>query len=58
MHKLFNGLLRYVLYAASTLTAWSRMNDDGHYTSQAMLGWFMAWESVGAVSESDKDKQK
>lgn len=53
-----NRLLRYGLYAASTLTAWSRVNDDDHYTSQAMLGWFMAWEAVGAVSENNTNNQK
>jgi hypothetical protein len=53
-----NRLLRYGLYAASTLTAWSKMNDDDHYTSQAMLGWFMAWEAVGAVSEGNENDQK
>jgi hypothetical protein len=53
-----NRLLRYGLYAASTLTAWSRVNDNDHYTSQALLGWFMAWEAVGAVSESDANNQR
>lgn len=40
---------RYLAYFASTLSAWSRINDDAHYLSQAMLGWYMAWESVDAV---------
>lgn len=53
-----NRLIRYGLYAASTLTAWSRVNDDAHYTSQAILGWFMAWEAVGAVSENNTNNQK
>ncbi len=53
-----NRLLRYGLYAVSTLIAWSRINDNDHYTSQAMLGWFMAWESVGAVSESNENDKK
>ena len=57
-HMSNNRLLRYGLYAASTLTAWSRLNDDDHYTSQSMIGWFMAWEAVGAVDESDKNNQK
>jgi hypothetical protein len=50
-----NLLLRYGLYVASTLTAWSRINDNDHYTSQAMLGWYLAWETVGAVSESNEN---
>lgn len=53
-----NRLLRYGLYVASTLTAWSRINDNDHYTSQAMLGWYLAWEAVGAVSESNKNDQE
>ena len=50
-------LLRYSLYVASTFTAWSRINDNDHYTSQAILGWYLAWEAVGAVSESNEKNQ-
>jgi PAP2 superfamily len=53
-----NRLLRYGLYVASTFTAWSRINDNDHYTSQAILGWYLAWEAVGAVSESNENDQK
>lgn len=45
--------LRYIFYFASGLAGWSRINDNAHYTSQAFLGWFMAWEATGAVSESN-----
>jgi hypothetical protein len=45
--------LRYIFYVASGLAGWSRINDNAHYTSQAFLGWFMAWEAAGAVSESN-----
>ena len=45
---------KYLAYFASTLSAWSRINDDAHYLSQAMLGWYMAWESVDAVHNGDK----
>ncbi|MDU0112919.1 phosphatase PAP2 family protein [Psychrosphaera aquimarina] len=37
---------------ASGLSAWSRVNDDAHYFSQALLGWFMAWEAVDAVNSN------
>lgn len=37
-------------YLASGLSAWSRIHDDAHYLSQAMLGWYMAWESVNSVN--------
>ncbi len=52
-----NRLARHTLYAASTLPLLSRINDDSHYPSQALLGWFLAWESTGAVSSvSNKDR--
>jgi len=41
--------LQVLAYALSVLTAWSRVNDNAHYTSQAILGWYMAYESVDAV---------
>ncbi len=42
------------LYACSTLTAWSRVNDDAHYLSQACLGWCMAWLACRAVDRTDE----
>ena len=44
-----NKLIKYAAYAASAAGAWSRVNDDDHYLSQILLGWYMAWESVDAV---------
>jgi len=41
--------LQYGLVTASTLTGISRVNDDAHYSSQAILGWYLAWEAVDAV---------
>jgi hypothetical protein len=49
-----NPLARYWLYALSALPAWSRVNDDAHYTSQAFLGWFLAWEVTGAIAQTDR----
>ena len=46
--------IRWVLYAASALTAWSRVNDDKHYVSQAALGWYMAWRAVRSVEGSEQ----
>lgn len=40
-------------YFASGLSAWSRIHDDAHYLSQAMLGWYMAWESVNSVNDDN-----
>lgn len=41
--------LKYPLYFCSTLCAYSRINDDDHYLSQAFLGWWIAWTACGAV---------
>jgi hypothetical protein len=42
-----------LLYALSGFTAWSRVNDDAHYLSQAILGWYLAYLSVRAVSATE-----
>lgn len=52
-HHTDEPALKYAAYAASTLTAWSRVNDDKHYLSQAILGWYIAYESVNAVQQSN-----
>jgi hypothetical protein len=44
--------LKWGALAASGLTAWSRVNDNVHYPSQAVLGWYVAYESVNAVFAS------
>ena len=44
-----NKFIKYSAYLASTLTAWSRVNDDSHYLSQAILGWYIAHEAVSSV---------
>ena len=43
-------------YALSTLCAWSRVHDDAHYLSQALLGWYLAYLSVRAVSATEGGK--
>ena len=48
-----NQLIKYIAYFTSGLTAWSRVNDHAHYTSQAILGWYMAYESVDSVFETN-----
>jgi hypothetical protein len=44
--------LKSGLYAASTLPGLSRINDDAHYFSQAMLGWWIAYLAESAVDRS------
>ncbi|MBN2476783.1 MAG: phosphatase PAP2 family protein [Pirellulales bacterium] len=41
------------LYVCSTFTAWSRVNDDDHYLSQACLGWWMGYLACRAVNETE-----
>jgi len=50
-------LARAALYACSTLTAWSRVNDDAHYLSQACLGWWMAYMACRAVDGTQTARQ-
>lgn len=40
--------------AASTLAGWGRLNDDQHYASQVLLGWYVAWEATGAIARSER----
>ena len=51
-----NKVVKYLAYAASFATAWSRVNENAHYLSQASLGWYMAFESVDAVFDADRKK--
>ncbi|MEK9658253.1 MAG: phosphatase PAP2 family protein [bacterium] len=45
-------------YAASVAVAWSRVNDDSHYLSQAFLGCFLAWQAVDAVFRTRDDNRQ
>ena len=43
-------------YFLSALPAWSRVNDDRHYLSQAFVGWWMAYlacESIDRTEDED-----
>ena len=48
-----NFWLKSGLYAASTLPAVSRVNDDAHYFSQAFLGWWLAYMAASAVDRTE-----
>ena len=45
--------VKSLLYAGSTFTAWSRVNDNHHYLSQVILGWYLAYLSCKAVSRTE-----
>jgi len=51
-------VLKTGFYLASTFTAWSRINDNAHYFSQAALGWWMAWLACRAVDEPDLRRRR
>lgn len=48
--------LKGVFYALSALPAASRVNDDKHYLSQTLLGWYLAYLSVSAVDRESAEK--
>ena len=43
-------------YALSTMAGWSRVNDDAHYTSQVILGWWMAYCAATAVDTTNREQ--
>lgn len=46
-------VLRYTIYALSTLPGLSRINSNYHYLSQVVLGWSMAYLSAASVYDTD-----
>ena len=50
--------LRIFFYAASTLPGISRINDDAHYFSQAVLGWWIAFLAARSVFKKKSGKKK
>jgi hypothetical protein len=44
-------------YAASLATGWSRINDDDHYTSQAIFGWCLAYAACSAVDRTEQGRE-
>ena len=48
-----NVLLKTALFLGSGLAAYSRIYDDRHYLSQALLGWWIAYLAVDATQLTD-----
>jgi membrane-associated phospholipid phosphatase len=46
-------LVKTVLYAGSTVTAWSRLQDERHYVSQIALGWWIAYLAATAIDQTE-----
>ncbi|MGL4942075.1 MAG: phosphatase PAP2 family protein [Thermoguttaceae bacterium] len=45
--------VKAIFYTGSLMTPISRINDDAHYLSQAMFGWYLAYLCVRATGETD-----
>jgi hypothetical protein len=45
---------KVVYFVLSTLPALSRVSENGHYPSQALLGWGLAYLSVRSVSRTEE----
>jgi hypothetical protein len=52
-----NRVLKSLLYAGSTLAGLSRVNDDQHYTSQVLLGWWIAYLAETSVDRSETHRR-
>lgn len=53
-----NRAIKYLFYTLSIVISLMRMNDDDHFTSQALLGWYMAWEATDSIWMGYKEKSK
>jgi len=53
-----NPYLKCFFYLGSTLTGWSRINDNSHYFSQAALGWWMAYLAADCGAKGETEKKK
>ena len=51
-----NEVLDAGLYLGSTLCAWSRLNDNKHFLSQSLLGWWLAYLAAGSVDRTEGEK--
>lgn len=50
--------MKYFFYGASALTGLSRINDDAHFASQALLGWYMGYMAVESINKTEKSDKK
>ncbi len=46
--------LKALYYCGSVLVPLSRVNDNAHYSSQAALGWWVAYLSANAVNDTEE----
>ena len=53
-----NRAVKSLLYAGSSLAGLSRVNDDMHYTSQVLLGWWIAYLAETSVDRSETNHRR
>lgn len=53
-----NPWCKATFYLASTGAGLSRINDDRHYASQVLLGWWMAYVAADAVMQTENGRQE
>lgn len=53
-----NIYLKGALYFGSTITGWSRINDNAHYLSQVVMGWSMGYVAVQAVDDTQQEHRR
>jgi hypothetical protein len=51
-----NWWFKAPLFAGSFATTWSRLNDDDHYLSQSLLGWWIAYLAVECVDQTERQR--
>lgn len=49
--------LKAALYGASTMPGLSRINDDAHFASQVVLGWWLAYLAAAAVDGTQNENK-
>ena len=52
-----NKLISNTFLTLSTFTGISRVNDNAHFTSQAILGWYMGYMAVAAIDKTNKKEK-
>jgi len=52
-----NRILKSAFYFGSTLCGLSRVNDDDHYFSQSLLGWWLAYLSASSVDGTERENR-
>lgn len=52
-----NPYMKGVLYGLSVLPGLSRINDNKHYFSQTLLGWYLAFLSCNVIEKTNNKKE-